>query len=194
MTLRVRIVGPAASVVSLVAVVGCGSQGGSGAATRPPAPIVVFDERDAALSAALGERVISVDPTVGEPIDGPSAQVYQALLVVYTDLGIPATAVNPATGLVAAIERRVSGRLGGTNLSRFFSCGESMTGPRADQDRVVLSVVSRVKANGTDKSRVETRIVATATGSRGTADRMPCTTTGELESRLHREVRRALRG
>jgi hypothetical protein len=181
----------AAALAALVTVAACRSQGGSGAA-RAPAPIVVTDERDAALSAALGERVISDDPTVGEPIAAPSAQVYQALIAVYSELGIPATVVNPSTGVVASVHRRAFGRLGGTNLSRFLSCGESMTGPRADQDRIVLSVVSRVKPNGADKSRVETRVVATATGTGGTSDRMPCTTTGELEMRIHRAAKAGL--
>jgi hypothetical protein len=170
----------------------CGSQGGAGTAARAPAPIVVTDERDAVLSAAMGQRIISDDPTIGEPIDAPPAQVYQALIIVYSELGMPATAVNPTTGLVATIDRRAFARLGGTNLSRFLSCGESLTGPRADHDRIVFSVISRVKSSGTESSRVETRLVATATGTSGTSDRLPCTTTGELESRVHRGVRTAL--
>jgi hypothetical protein len=181
----------AAAVAALVTVAACGSRSGSGAA-RAPAPIVVTDERDAALSAALGERIISDDPTVGEWIAAPSGQVYQALVAVYSELGIPATVVNPSTGLVASVDRRVVGRLSGTNLSRYLSCGTTMTGPRADQDRVVLSVVSRVKPEGADKSRVETRVVATATGTSGTSDRLPCTTTGELEARVHNGVKAAL--
>jgi hypothetical protein len=181
----------ATGLAALVTVGACASQGGA-STERAPAPIVVVDGRDAALSAALEQRVISDDPTVGESISAPSGQVYQALVVVYGDLGIPATAVNPTTGLVASIDRRVYGRLGGTNLSRFLSCGESMTGSRADQDRIVLSIISRVKPDGADRSRVETRIVATATGTGGTSDRMPCTTTGELEGRVHRAAKAAL--
>jgi hypothetical protein len=182
----------AAALAALVTVAACGSQGGSGTAAPAPAPVVITDEREGALSGALGQRVILDDPTVGEPIAAPSGQAYQALIAVYSELGIPATVVNPNTGLVASVDRRVFGRLGGTNLSRFLSCGESMTGARADQDRIVLSVVSRVRPDGADKSRVETRVVATATGVGGTSDRMPCTTTGELEARIHRAAKAAL--
>jgi hypothetical protein len=182
----------AATLVALLMVAGCSSQSGSSQAAKPAAPIIITDERDATLSAALGQRVISEDPTVGEPVNAAPVLVYQALIAVYNELGIPATVVNPKTGLVASVERRVFGRLSGTNLSRYLSCGDSMTGPRADQDRVVLSVVSRVKPQGTDKSRVETRIVATATGVGGTSDRMPCSTTGELEATVHGAVKAAL--
>jgi hypothetical protein len=183
----------ASALAALVTAAGCASHSSSGAeAAQAPAPIVINDEREATLSAAVGQRVILDDPTVGEPIAAAPKLVHQAMTVAYAELGIPATVVNPNTGLVAAVERRVFGRLGSTNLSRYLSCGETMTGSRADEDRIVLSVVTRVKADGMDKSRVETRIVATASGASGASGRMPCATTGELESRLHQAARRAL--
>lgn len=140
----------------------------------------------------MGQRVISDDPTVGDPIAAPAGQVYQALIVVYSDIGMPATVVNPRDGLVASLNRRAFGKLGGMRLSRYLSCGESMTGPRADQDRIVLSMISRAKPNGASASRVETRVVATATDASGTGNRLPCTTTGGLEMRVHREAKAAL--
>ena len=184
-----------AALATLVTVAACSSQGGSGAPAAPaPAPVVVTDERDAALSAAMGQRVISDDPTVGEPVEAPADRVYQALVTVYQNFGLPPTVANPNTRLVASTEQRVFGRFNGASLSTFLWCGESMTGPRANQDRVVMSVISQVKANGTDKSRIETRIVATATGVGGgrSSDRQPCNTTGELEVRLHRATKATL--
>jgi hypothetical protein len=185
------------ALATLVTVAACSSRQGSSAAAAPtpePAAVVITDERDAALSAALGQRVISGDPTVGEPVDAAPDMVYRALVTVYQNLGIAPTLVNPNTRLVASLERRYFGRFGGSNLSAFISCGESMTGARANQDRVVMSVISRVKPNGTDKSRVETRIVAVATGAGGgtSSDRQPCNTTGELELRIHRATKATL--
>jgi hypothetical protein len=185
------------ALATLVTVAACSSSQGGSAAADPapaPAPIIITDERDAALSAALGQRVISDDPTVGEPVEAPPEKVYHALVQVYQNLGIAPTIVNPNTYLVASTERRYFGRFAGSNLSTFISCGESMTGARANQDRVVMSVISRVKPNGTDKSRVETRIVAVATGAGGgtSSDRQPCNTTGELELRIHRATKATL--
>jgi hypothetical protein len=180
-------------VVALAAVVPAGCTSGSGGAkTTPPDPIVVTDERDAALSAALGERVISNDQSIYERVAAPPDKVYQALIVAYSELGVPATIINPKEGLVAALDRRAFSKLGTERLSRYVSCGDSMTGPRADQDRIVLSVVSWAKADGTGNTRIESRIVGNATDSGATGMRMPCTSTGELESRLHKAAKAAL--
>jgi hypothetical protein len=183
----------AVAVAVLATLAACRSQSSSaGGAARPPAPIVITDEREATLSAAMGQRIILEDPTVGEAIAAEPRLVQQAMIVAYNELGIPSTVVNPNTGLVAAVEHKAFGRLGKTNLSRYVSCGDTMTGARADQDRVVISVISRVKPVKADTSRVETRVVATASGAAGASERFPCVTTGELESRLHRAARVAL--
>jgi hypothetical protein len=180
----------AAALASLFAVAGCSSSGGAKAAG--PAPIVVNDERDAVLSAALGERVISNDQAIFESVAAKPEQVYQALIVAYSELSVPATVINPRDGLVASLNRRAYGRLGNERLSRYVSCGDSMTGPRADQDRITLSIISWAKPDGTGRTRIETRVVGNASDSGGTSVKMPCTTTGELESRVHKAAKAAL--
>jgi hypothetical protein len=181
----------AATVVACITVAGC-SSGGGGTRASAPAPIVVTDGREAMLSAAFGERVSAQDQVTYESVEAPPDKVYQALIVAYSELGVPATVINPAQGLVAAIKRRAFARLGNVALSRYLSCGSSMTGPRADQDRIELSVISWARPDGVGKSRVETRFVANATDSGGTSTRMPCTSTGELESQLHKAAKQAL--
>jgi hypothetical protein len=166
----------------------CASSGASGT----PAAEVITDEREAALSGALGRRVIADDLTVGESLEAPRADVHRALIAAYAKLGIPAELINPSSGLVAVTEKRVTATLAGEPLSRFLSCGETITGARANQDRIVLSVVSHAKPVGTGGSRIETRVVATASDVTGTGGRLPCTTTGELEGRLHRMVKAAV--
>jgi hypothetical protein len=178
------------AMLSAFTLVGCSS--GRGAKASTPAPIVVNDERDAVLSAAMGERVISGDQSVYESVAASPDKVYQALIVAYSELGVPATIINPKDGLVAALNQRAFNRLGNERLSRYVSCGDSMTGPRADQDRVVLSVISWAKPDGNGNTRLESRIAGNATDSGGTANRMPCTTTGELESRIHKAAKAAL--
>jgi hypothetical protein len=186
--------GPVAGALAALLVLGgCSSGGGrSATATSAPAPIVVKDEREAVLSAAIGERVVADNLGVFYSIEAPPDKVYQALIVAYGDLGIPATIVNPKDGLVAVTNRWVIRTLGDSRLSRYLSCGESMTGPRADQDRVVISVISWAKPDGAGSTRIETRIVAMANDTGGSNVRMPCTTTGQLESELHRAAKRAL--
>jgi hypothetical protein len=175
-------------VVITLTTAACASGGGA----TTPAPKVITDEREAALSAALGHRVTADDMTVSESLRALRAQAHRELIAAYAKLGIPAELVNPSTGLVAVTERRVSNTLAGEPLSRFLSCGETMTGARANQDRVVLSIVSYAKPVGMSGSRIETRVVATAIDVTGTGGRQPCTTTGELEGRLHRMVKAAV--
>lgn len=187
----IRRLGSATAAIAVVLTLpGCSSGGGGRASA--PAPIVVTDERDAVLSAAIGERVVSNDQSIYESVAAPPDKVYQALIIAYGDLGVPATIINPRDGLVAALNRRAFGKLGNERLSRYVSCGESMTGPRADQDRVTLSVISWAKPDGSGNTRVETRIVGNATDSGGTSMRMPCSTTGELEWRIHKAAKAAL--
>ena len=130
--------------------------------------------------------------TISEALTSPRVQAHRELIAAFAKLGIPAELVNPSTGLVAVTEKRVSSALAGEPLSRFLSCGETMTGARANQDRIVLSVVSYAKPVGMSGSRIETRVVATAIDVTGTGGRQPCTTTGELEGRLHRMVKAAV--
>lgn len=175
-------------VVIALTAAACASGGSSGT----PGPKVITDEREAALSATLGQRVTADDMTVSVSLEVPRAQVHRELVAAYAKLGIPAELINPSSGLVAVTERRVSNELAGELLSRFLSCGETMTGSRANQDRIVLSVVTYAKPVGMSGSRIETRVVATAIDVTGTGGRQPCTTTGELEARLHKMVKAAV--
>jgi hypothetical protein len=175
-------------VVLALAAAACASSGGSAA----PPPKVINDEREGALSAALGQRITADDMTASESLTAPRADAYRELIAAYAKLGIPAEMVNPSTGLVAVTERRVSSTLAGEPLSRFLSCGETMTGARANQDRIVLSVISYAKPIGMSGSRIDTRVVATAVDVTGTGGRQPCATTGQLEARLHKMVKAAV--
>jgi hypothetical protein len=177
-------------VAILLAAAACSSGGRSDPAT--PAPVVVVDDREAILSAALGRHVAVNDPPATDSFPAPLATTHRALVAAYTGLGIPANIVDAETGLVAVTESRVRGELAGSRASRFLSCGRTVTGERADEDRVTLTVISRLTPSGTSASRVETRVVATAIDTRGTSARQGCTSTGELEARLHRAAKQAL--
>jgi hypothetical protein len=179
---------PLVASLTLLASPACASR--PDPATRSPV-VVVFDEREARLSAALGRHVSVDDRPVPDSLPAPPDRAHKALVAAYSSLGVPDVIVNPGAGLVAIAEHRVRGSLAGQRPSRFISCGTTLTGPRADEDLVVLTAVSRVAAAGSG-SVVETRVVATSTDSRGTGARQACTSTGQLEIRLHQAARAAL--
>ena len=171
---------------------GCSSSGGAGAAAAP-APVVILDEREARLSAALGTHVIVDDLTHVDSLPAPQAKAHEALVLAYEAVGFRSLLVNPATGLVAVADTAVRGTFARQPMSRLVSCGATIAGPRADQDRISLSVVTHVKPGTTTGwSRVETRVVATATDTQGTGGRQGCTTTGMLETQILQAARKAL--
>jgi hypothetical protein len=97
------------------------SSGGS-AGSGAPAPIVVLDEREATLSAAMGEHVVAENATVATHIAAPPAKVYEALLVAFSDVVATATDIGGTstrmpcgtTGdLELRIQRAVTAAVGG---------------------------------------------------------------------------------
>jgi hypothetical protein len=181
-------------VAAVAGVTLCGSL--ACAARRQPAPrppvVVVFDEREGRLSAALGRHVTVDDRPVSDSLPAPAERAHRALVAAYSDLGIPDVIANPAIGLVAIAEHRVRGTLARQRPSRFISCGTTLTGPRADEDLLVVTVVSRLRAAGPATTVVETRVVGTSMDTRGTGARQACTSTGQLEVRLHEAAKAAL--
>jgi hypothetical protein len=127
-------------------------------------------------------------------LPGSPWRALEALAGAYKELGIPVTVADTAPihriGNARFMRMR---RLNDVVLSQLVRCGEDINGSRADRDRIVMSVLSEVRPQGADSSRVVTRLTATAqdtqSGTSG-ADR-PCTSTGVLESRLHEAARRA---
>jgi hypothetical protein len=172
--------------LALLSTIACASR------TAGPAPVIVNEPRDALLTELRGRVTTAGEAIVRDSIAATPAQVHRALVVAFGELGIPVEVGDPATGQVANTQFRVSRQLAGERLSRFLSCGETLTGPRADTDRVLMALVSTVKPVGDGASRVESRVVAVASDVGGTGGKLACTSTGELEQRIHKEVRRAL--
>jgi len=110
------------------------------------------------------------------------------LAAAYGILHIPATLVDPATGRVGNPHFPARYNLNGEPLSRFVSCGETMTSVRADREQVFFSIISQVKPDAGGTVTVETVVDAVAVDrTSGNSNGMiPCTTTGTLESRIHR--------
>jgi hypothetical protein len=180
------------ALATLFLTAACSSGGGAGAAAAP-APVVILDEREARLSAALGTHVIVDDLTTVDSLPASQPKAHEALVLGYEAVGFRSLLVNPATGLVAVADMTVRSTFAQQPLSRFVSCGSTIAGPRADQDRIALSVVTHVKPGSSPGwSRVETRVVATATDTEGTRGRQGCTTTGQLEVQILQAARKTL--
>ena len=131
------------------------------------------------------------DGTVAESFAVPPGPALDALRAAYEANGVAVTLWDPAAGRVGTTRLVVQQTLGRAPLSRYLRCGESVTGPRADTDRVVVSLVSTVTAGPGGQSDVRTTLVAHARDmSGGSGDAQACATTGVLEALLHAHARR----
>lgn len=180
--------------LSLVAA-GCASTGsgstGSGTPSIADRERVVVTGIDAE-GGAVAVRVAG-SGAVSTTIDAPPAQVLAALRQAHAALGIPITLDDPPRLRLGNLDFHRTGSIGKMRMSRFVSCGDGITGPRADVYRIYLSLESIVVPAAGGASELRTALVASASGMAGGApDRIPCGTTGVLEARIAELVRAQL--
>ena len=119
----------------------------------------------------------------------PTAQVWPALVLAYTTLGIQPTANDRASGQYGNAGFVVPRRIAGRPIGDFFSCGMGMTGPRIDSGRVYGNVMSVLSDDGAGGSIVITHVSATLRPNAGNAsDPITCASTGALEELLQKNV------
>lgn len=122
---------------------------------------------------------------MGAPFEIPAAaaRVFTAVAAVYEELKI-STDLRDSVQLQVGnqtFDRR--GDIAKRRMSAYLECGEDMMGPRADFNRIDISLVSFIKPAGADAAILRTVMLAAAVnvGVRGT---ISCYTTGELERRI----------
>lgn len=123
------------------------------------------------------------------PIAAAPSRAFEALKVVYEELGIPPGTNDPATGRVGNPDFWKSRRLGNEAMSAYLNCGESFTGPVANNYRIYISLVSMIRPDGKGASELETAFAAQAQNMEGSSgDRIACGSTGRLEERIRKSV------
>jgi hypothetical protein len=148
---------------------------------------------------APGDRTIAVDDrniyrtTVAAnakaTMPATPDRTFQAVKAVYTALGIPPGTNDPASGRFGNVDFWKSRRLGDQPMSTYLNCGDSFTGPAADNYRIYISLLSTVRSDGKGASELETAFHAQAQNMEGTSsDRVPCGSTGRLEERIRKAV------
>ena len=78
------------------------------------------------------------------------AVTLDALRTAYTELGVDVGLYDPSTGQVGNKNFVKMHKLAGVPLSQYFGCGDTMTGPAADDYSVTMSLISRgiTRGNG----------------------------------------------
>ncbi len=113
------------------------------------------------------------------------ARTFVAMREVYEALKLPVDYSDPANGHIGSLQLRISRRIGGERMSKFFNCGRGMTGDHADSWRLTIAAVSYIEASGDDDATVGTALVAQAQDMSGASTQpVRCGTTGMLEIRM----------
>ncbi len=158
------------------------------ASSPPSSNIGVPTERTVAVDDQNVYRT-TVLPNTKVPVAAPPSRVFEAVKAAYGELGIPPGTNDPATGRFGNIDFWKTRRLGDQAMSTYLNCGESFTGPTANNYRVYISLLSVVRPDGQGGSELETAFSAQAQNMEGTsADRIPCGSTGRLEERIRKSL------
>ena len=174
--------GRSSLIVTLAGVIACASSPSSDPGIGMPTErTVAVDDQNVYRTTVL--------PNAKVPIPAPPSRVFEAVRQVYGELEIPPGTHDPSTGRVGNTDFWKSRRLGGQAMSTYLSCGETFTGPAADNYRIYISLISMIRPDGKGASELETAFSAQGQNMEGTsADRIPCGSTGRLEERIRKAV------
>jgi hypothetical protein len=164
-----------------VATAGCASSSPAPDVGLPTERTIAVDDQNVYRTTVLANSKA--------PIAAPPGRAFEALKVVYGELGVPPGTNDPATGRFGNTDFWKQRRLGNEAMSTFLNCGESFTGPVANNYRIYISLLSIIRPDGKGASELETGFSAQAQNMEGSAgDRIACGSTGRLEERIRKGV------
>ena len=142
----------------------------------------------AEVTAFAGSRKYTIDvDTLGVtmPVSVSADSAWALLPAVYAALGLPLDEQDDKTRRLGTCWKRVRGRLGGSQLSRYLDCGELRQMPNADAYDVDVLVLSAVRQEG-GTAGIATIVLGWANSERG--GRQWCQSRGTLEKRINEAV------
>ena len=169
--------------ITLLFVAGTASCASSGAPSvaMPTDRIVAADDRAVYRTTVM--------PNSKALIPAAPSRVFEAVKAAYEELGVPPGTHDPTTGRIGNTDFWKQRRFGNEAMSAYLSCGESFTGPVANNYRIYISLISLVRPDGKGASEVETAFTAQAQNMEGSSgDRIACGSTGRLEERIRKMV------
>ena len=164
--------------------IGCGPPGNAETAASPVQGAMRSQETVRGQSGDTYNRR-GEDGTVVVKVVAPAPAVWEALLATLTARKVTPTVLDRPAGRMGDTALVLMRQWNGQSISYYMNCGTSMTGPRADNDRVravLLVQLSRLKA---DTIAIAVHLSATATSVSGSsATPGQCSSNGRGESDL----------
>lgn len=116
-------------------------------------------------------------------------EVWVALPTVFRELEIPLTTIDAERRVIGNAEFQVRRKLAGERLSAYIRCGTDSFGrPLAESYLVTAALLSYVSPLADGKTRVETRLQASAADPARSIEPVACTSTGKLEQRVAKGI------
>lgn len=126
---------------------------------------------------------------------GPADSVFKVVKRIFTAIGLPTKDEDPANLSFQVSRLKLVRRLGKKPMAFYMSCGEGILGPNADNWYVFLNYAVQLVPMPGAKARLQMAVSAEAVDiPGGRSDRLPCSTTGQLEYEVLRQIREAFPG
>ena len=120
-------------------------------ATLLAAPLAA--QRTRTVVVVPGQLTTIVTDTMGTLYDVPfsTGRTYAALLSAFSDLKLPAEVKDSSVGRVETNVFYRRGDLAGKQISTYLNCGDGVSGPYADEDRVYMVAMVTIAPKGTER-------------------------------------------
>ncbi len=130
------------------------------------------------------------DGTVTGKVLAPAPAAWDAILSAMAQRHVTLTLLNRGVGRAGDTAMVLLRSWNGHRLSYFFNCGSTMTGPRADEERLRAILLAQLTRLPGDTIGVAVHFSATAlaVNSGSSARPSPCTSTGRGEGEFLDEV------
>lgn len=130
------------------------------------------------------------DGTVVAKLVAPAPAVWDALVAAMAARNVNPTILNRAIGRVGDTSLVLMRRWNGHQLSRYLGCGNTLTGARADEERVRAVFLAQLSRMAGDTLALAVHLSGGATPVNSGNSGMPssCTSTGQAEKELIDDV------
>lgn len=172
----------------LLLLAACAAQAPTPSGPERVSTVALMTGNDGGIEASVRSRPEPRTANVLLPLDS----AWAALPGAYATLGLTgASVIDEAARQFGVGPIPLPRRLNDTPLSRFVDCGSTRFIPNADSYAVRLQVSTQLVAEGTAITRVQTLVEGTARPREMSGNPVLCTSTGELERRIARQLQRA---
>jgi hypothetical protein len=171
-----------AASLALVLTCGACASGGSTPTTRSPDRVIMTTQDGSVLRQQIDAATKATFPSSPD-------KVWAAVVGAYADLGIEANSWDKTQGHYAAQNFIMPRRIKNVGITALFSCGSSMTGPVADQGRIMADVVTKLLPNPDGTTSATIYVDGMLKKNEGaSSDPIHCSSSGRIEELLRKSI------